>query len=170
VIPPGSHAGLRLLTIGVYGYTEADFFETLRKAGVDTFCDVRYRRGVRGREYAFANRQRLEARLCELGIRYLHFRDLAPSPALRAQQAAADQRARTGRRQRTALSEDFIRGYQVGCLRQLDTRQFLERLGTEARVVALFCVERDSRACHRSLLAERLQADLECEVAHLTPA
>lgn len=170
MMPPGSHPGLRLLTIGVYGYTERTFFQALRNAHVDTFCDVRYRRGVRGREYAFANRRRLEARLSELGIRYLHFRDLAPSPALRAQQAAADRRARTARRRRTALSEDFIRGYKVECLHQLGASQFLKRLETEARVVALFCVERDPRACHRSLLAERLQADLRCEVSHLTPA
>lgn len=167
---PGSHPGLRLLTIGVYGYTEADFFQALRAADVDTFCDLRYRRGVRGREYAFANRQRLETGLSELGIRYLHFRDLAPSPALRARQAAADQRTRTARRQRTVLSEGFIRGYQVECLGRLDAAQFLEGLGSEARVVCLFCVEREPRACHRSLLAERLQADLGCEVRHLTPA
>jgi uncharacterized protein (DUF488 family) len=169
MMPPGSHPGLRLLTVGVYGHTEETFFQALREAGVDTFCDVRYRRGVRGREYAFANRQRLEAGLSRLGIRYFHFRDLAPSPALRAQQAAADRQARTARRQRTALSEDFIRGYNVECLHQLDASQFLERLGSEAHVVALFCVERDPRACHRSLLAERLQAELDCEVTHLTP-
>ena len=58
----------------------------------------------------------------------------------------------------------------MDCLQQLDSAKFLERLGPEARVVALFCVERDPRACHRSLLAERLQADLDCEVTHLTPA
>jgi len=166
----GRHPGLRLLTIGVYGYTEAAFFQALRAASVDTFCDIRYRRGVRGREYAFANRQRLEAGLSEMGIRYLHFRDLAPSPALRARQAALDRRARTAKRQRTALSEDFVRGYGVDCLKRLDAGKFLARLGSEARVVALFCVERDPGACHRSLLAERLQTDLGCEVRHLTPA
>jgi len=170
MMPPGSHPGLKLLTIGVYGYTKAAFFQALQEAGVDTFCDVRYRRGVRGREYAFANRQRLEAGLSRSGIRYFHFRDLAPSPALRAQQAAADRQARTAKRHRTALSEDFIHGYISDCLRQLDAARFLERLGSEARVVALFCVERDPRACHRSLLAERLQADLGGEVRHLTPA
>jgi uncharacterized protein (DUF488 family) len=167
---PAPDPRLRLLTIGVCGYTEAAFFQDLREAGVDTFCDVRYRRGVRGREYAFANRERLEHRLGQMGIRYLHFRDLAPSPTLRAQQAAADHRARTARRQRTALSEEFIHGYKVDCLHQMDSGKFLERIGPEARVVALFCVERDPRACHRSLLAERLQAELGCEVRHLTPA
>ena len=59
-------------------------------SGVDTFCDLRARRGVRGREYAFANSQRLQARLAELGIRYVHRLDLAPSAATRSQQHAAD--------------------------------------------------------------------------------
>jgi len=36
---------------------------------VDTFCDIRARRGVRGSEYAFANHQRLAARLAERNIR-----------------------------------------------------------------------------------------------------
>jgi hypothetical protein len=36
-------------------------------------------------------------------------------------------------------------------------------------VAALFCVEREPDACHRSLLAERLAADLGVEVVHLLP-
>ncbi len=47
-----SGSALKLVTIGVYGFTPEAFFETLRLAGVDTFCDVRWRRGVRGHEYA----------------------------------------------------------------------------------------------------------------------
>jgi uncharacterized protein (DUF488 family) len=162
-------APLRLVTIGVYGYTENAFFNALRKAGVDTFCDVRYRRGVRGREYAFANRRRLEARLARSGVRYLHFPEVAPSPALRARQEAVDRLTRTGKRQRDKLSADFVRGYRAERLRHLDSHRLLERLGDDARVVVLFCVERDPAACHRSLLAARLQADLGCEVSHLTP-
>jgi uncharacterized protein (DUF488 family) len=164
-----SLASLRLLTLGVYGFTEAAFFGALRQAGVDTFCDVRCRRGVRGREYAFANHRRLEAQLARMGIRYLHFHNLAPSPALRARQSAADRLAHVPKRKRIALSEDFIRGYRKECLRRLDVGHFRERLGREARVIALFCVERDPAACHRSLLAARLQVELDCEVSHLTP-
>ena len=37
-----------IVTIGVYGFTEVDFFHALRQAGVDTFVDIRGRRGVRG--------------------------------------------------------------------------------------------------------------------------
>ncbi len=80
----------KLVTIGVYGWGADDFFRALQAAGVDTFCDVRWRRGVRGSDYAFANSQRLQDRLAEMGIRYLHRRDLAPSPEVRAAQHAVD--------------------------------------------------------------------------------
>ncbi len=45
----------RIVTLGVYGRSEAEFFATLQHAQVDLFCDIRRRRGVRGRDYAFAN-------------------------------------------------------------------------------------------------------------------
>jgi uncharacterized protein YeaO (DUF488 family) len=161
---------LRIITLGVYGSTETGFFTALRDARVDTFCDLRARRGVRGAEYAFVNSQRLQAKLAELGIRYLHCKDLAPSEALRKRQYAADKADRVAKRQRTALSAPFIAAYREEHLRAFDGRKFLEQLGGEARVVALFCVERAAAACHRSLLAERLQRDLGVEVVHLLPA
>jgi uncharacterized protein (DUF488 family) len=160
---------MRLVTIGVYGFTETGFFDALTRAGVDTFCDIRFRRGVRGHEYAFANHHRLETRLKRLGIRYLHFVDLAPRPALRAQQEAVDRSARTPRRKRSALSSEFVRGYQREHLRQLNAKEVVSRFGPDARVVALFCVEGLPEACHRSLLAEFLRARLRCEVSHLLP-
>lgn len=163
---------MKVFTIGVYGFSEAQFFRTLQDASVDTFCDIRWRRGVRGAEYAFANWTRLEQRLSELGIRYFHFRDLAPSPMLRQVQAEADKLAGQAKRKRVALGELFIDGYRKQQLSGLDSRRFLEQLGSEARVVALFCVEREPAACHRSLLAERLKQDLaeQIEVVHLTPS
>ena len=96
---------MQIVTIGVYGFTEADFFAALRQAGVDTFCDIRWRRGVRGATYAFANSRRLQARLTEMGIRYFHCRTLAPSQDVRARQAAADQAGHIPKRTRTRLSE-----------------------------------------------------------------
>jgi len=162
---------LRLVTIGVYGFSEAAFFDALRTTGVDTFCDIRWRRGVRGAEYAFANRARLQARLAEFGIRYLHYRELAPPPELRRRQTEADKTEHTAKRKRLALSDAFIAAYRQELLSQLDSRRFVDGLGAEARVVALFCVEREPGACHRSLLAERLQNDLGAviELVHLTP-
>ena len=155
------------MTLGVYGVTEADFFAALQNAGVDTFCDIRWRRGVRGKDYAFVNSKRLQKRLAELGIRYLHFRELAPSPALRQRQAEADKAGRTTKRKRTVLSEAFIAGYHAECLAAFDSRKLAGQLPAEARTIALFCVEREPTACHRSLLAARLQQDLGVEVIHL---
>lgn len=51
----------RVATIGVYGFDADSFFAALVANGVDLFCDLRARRGVRGRECAFANARRLEA-------------------------------------------------------------------------------------------------------------
>jgi uncharacterized protein (DUF488 family) len=160
---------LKLVTIGVYGFAEADFFAALQRAGVDTFCDIRWRRGVRGAQYAFANSKRLQKRLGEMGIRYLHFRELAPKPALRWQQAKADSREGTTKRKRTSLGEEFIAGYCSECLTSFDSTNFVQRLGTAAGTLALFCVEREPAACHRSLLAARLQKDLGCEIVDLMP-
>jgi hypothetical protein len=88
---------------------------------------------------------------------------------LRKQQAAADAAARIAKRQRAELSESFVHGYGEEVMRAFDSRKFIERLGPDARVVALFCVERAAGACHRSLLAARLQRDLGLAVVHLTP-
>ena len=157
----------RIVTLGVYGTTEADFFAALRTAGVDTFCDLRRRRGVRGSAYAFANRRRLQAKLVELGIRYLHLKELAPSPALRQRQKAADRAERTAKRERTGLSDLFVAGYHEECLGSFDSHRVLDQLGPQTRVVALFCVERAPAACHRSRVAERLHQDLGVEIVHL---
>jgi uncharacterized protein (DUF488 family) len=166
---PDAPPALKIVTLGVYGCGEAAFFAALQQAEVDTFCDIRYRRGVRGSDYAFVNSARLQRRLAELGIRYLHFREVAPSPALRQRQAEADEAQGIPKRQRRVLGDLFITGYREECLGRFDSRQFLAQLGAEAKVVALFCVEREPAACHRSLLAEKLREDLGVEVVHLLP-
>jgi uncharacterized protein (DUF488 family) len=158
----------RIVTIGVYGSSEEAFFQALRQANVDTFCDIRQRRGVRGSEYAFVNSQRLQARLAELGIRYLHRRDLAPTPAIRAQQHAADRQSKSAKRQRAQLDPHFVAAYDREILAGFDAAEFLAALAP-SRVTALFCVERDPAACHRSLLAAHLQRDAGVEVEHLQP-
>lgn len=156
------------VTIGVYGWDAETFFQALQDAQVDMLCDIRRRRGVRGSEYAFANSQRLQARLAELDIAYLHRLDLAPSSAVRQAQYAVDEASRTAKRQRQAISPEFADAYRQECLAEFDSQQFVADLG-EARVVALLCVERDAAACHRSLLADKLAQDLETQVVHLFP-
>jgi uncharacterized protein (DUF488 family) len=158
-----------LVTIGAYGWDAERFFTALVSARVDTFCDIRQRRGVRGAEYAFANSRRLQARLAELGIRYLHCKELAPSRATREQQYAADKAEGTTKRQRKALSPAFAEAYRRERLAVFDSAEFLAGLGPDAKVVALFCVEREPQACHRSLVTERLARDSGARVKHIIP-
>lgn len=160
---------MKIVTIGVYGFTEEVFFNLLRDAGVDTFCDIRQRRGVRGAAYAFANSQRLQKKLSESGIRYLYRRDLAPTKAIRQRQQEADKARKVAKRQRATLGQTFIDAYQTEILDPFDPHSLVDDLEAGAEVIALFCVERDPAACHRSLVAEKLQLELGWEVEHLWP-
>ncbi len=159
----------KIVTIGVYGYEEDGFFKAVTDAGVDTFCDIRQRRGMRGAKYAFVNSNRLQDRLEGLGIRYFHFRNLAPNQAVRELQKAADKTARIGKRTRLELSEEFVEAYHKDCLAAFDADEFIKGLGEDAKVVALFCVEREPAACHRSLVAQQLAQDLELDTHHIVP-
>lgn len=158
-----------MLTIGVYGFDEEGFFGALEAARVDTLCDIRRRRGVRGAEYAFANSTRLQERLAQMGIRYLHCDGLAPSLALRQRQAEADRAGRVAKRSRERLGPEFVAAYLEECLSGFDSAAFAAELPPTAERVAFLCVEREPDACHRSLVVERLQADLGLPVTHLRP-
>ena len=159
----------KIATIGIYGFDEDSFFEALRKAKVDTFCDIRSRRAVRGSTYAFANSLRLQARLAELGIRYLYRKDLAPTKAVRDRQAEADKVTKTAKRKRAALGEAFITAYHTECLAAFDPHSLLDDLEEDTQVVVLFCVEKDPEACHRSLVADKLAKELKMEVENIVP-
>lgn len=159
----------KVYTIGVIGFNADTFFGALQKAGVDTLIDIRRRRDVRGRDYAFANSLRLQARLAELGINYLHRLDLAPTKSMIEIQMDADHAAHVPTRQREVLSPAFAEAYKRDVLANFDPHALATELPADA-VVALMCVERDPKACHRSLVAARLGKALGIEVAHLVPA
>jgi uncharacterized protein (DUF488 family) len=156
----------RIVTIGVYGWSETEFFMALQNAKVDLFCDIRRRRGVRGREYAFANSTKLQSRLAELGIAYQHIIELAPTEGVRHAQAEADKVAKIVKRKRTELSAAFIHSYKETVLDDFSPQAFLDRLLSDVQTVAFCCVERAPEACHRSLVAQTF-AGLGLEVEHL---
>jgi uncharacterized protein (DUF488 family) len=160
----------KIITIGVFGFTEEAFFQSLREAGVNAFCDIRQRRGVRGAAYAFCNSKRLQARLAEMGIRYIHRKDLAPTTKVRQIQYAADEAEKVAKRKRSRLSQAFVQAYQQEILAAFDAQSLLDDLGPKARVVALFCVEKEPAACHRSLVAAKLQEELGVEVEDILPS
>ena len=158
-----------IYTIGVYGFSEELFFLTLQKNEIDVICDVRQRRGVRGSTYAFANSQRLQSRLTELGIAYIHRKDLAPTNDIRALQKTADRKEGIQKRKRLTLTSSFIRAYQTKILSHLDVAEFVDSLPSDAQRVAFLCVEREPEACHRSLLAQAISDELNLEIIHLKP-
>jgi uncharacterized protein (DUF488 family) len=159
----------KIVTIGVYGFDKETFFQALQDAKVDTFCDIRRRRGMRGSAYAFANSKNLQRRLGELGIRYVYIKELAPSEEVREKQKREDEQLGIAKRSRTTLGQAFIKAYEQECLSHFNAEEFLEKIGKEAQVIALFCVEREPEACHRSLAAKRLVRDLELPVEHIKP-
>ncbi len=160
---------IRIVTIGVYGFDEDGFFSALTNAGVDTFCDIRRRRGLRGSAYAFANSRRLQDRLATLGIRYVYIKELAPSQAIRDIQKTDDNRIGVGKRQRAVLGPAFVQAYNSECLQNFTATKFLDAVGPDTRVVVLFCVEREPEACHRWLVARRLAQELSVELEHIKP-
>ena len=158
----------RVATIGVYGFSAKTFLDALRAAGVTRVVDVRQRRGVRGAEYAWANAKRLQATLADAAIEYEHRIELAPTTELRHLQYREDDRAGVGKRSRTELAPGYVEGYTREILDHADLDAFARALPGDG-LPALLCVERDPEACHRSLIAARLQAEHGFELVHLRP-
>ena len=155
-------------TIGVYGSLPSGSSKRCARPTSRQLLDVRQRRGVRGPEYAWANSRRLQAALAEAGIEYRHHRELAPTTELRHLQYTEDDRLGVGQ------AHPHRAGARVcGALHARDPRP--GRPGADrgrdagAGRAALFCVERDPEACHRSLIAARLTERHGVPVIHLRP-
>ncbi len=160
---------LKIVTIGVYGFTEESFYGALRGAEVDLLCDIRARRGLRGAKYAFANSTRLQASLDDYGIGYLHVRELAPTDAAREAQRAHDKSEGVGKRVRDVLCDAFVQRYEQDILDSFDLDKFLMDTLGEYATVAFLCVERPPDACHRSILAQRIHQRFGLPMRHLLP-
>ena len=157
-----------LATIGVYGFTAERFLATLREADVRLVLDVRQRRGVRGIEYAWANARRLQSALAEAGVEYRHHKELAPTTELRRLQYREDDKLGVGKRSRVELAPAYRERYLREILDRVDLGAIVRELPADG-AGALFCVERDPEACHRSLIAERMAAEAGVSVIHLRP-
>jgi len=158
----------RLATIGAYGFTAEAFLRALREADVRLLIDVRQRRGVRGSDYAWANARRLQAALADAGIGYRHHKQLAPTTELRHLQYEEDDRLGVGKRSRAELAPAYRERYITEILDRVRLEPILAEMPADG-ASALFCVERDPEACHRSLIAGRLVAEYGVPVVHLRP-
>jgi uncharacterized protein (DUF488 family) len=158
-----------IYTIGVYGVSEKEFFQKLIDNKIDTFCDIRRRRAVRGSQYAFVNSKRLQDKLEELSINYIHELGLAPTEDVRAIQKKSDADNKIEQRKRDELSDGFKKAYTKEILSMFDMNRFLKSLAdAKAKNVVLFCVERSPFACHRSLVTHRInELHPEINISHL---
>jgi uncharacterized protein (DUF488 family) len=157
-----------ICTIGVYDWDLDRFLAALREHSVTQLLDVRQRRGVRGHEYAWANAQRLQAALADAGVDYRHHPQLAPTTELRSLQYEEDDRQGVGKRSRAELAPAFAERYTREILDAADLDAVVAELPADG-ASALFCVERDPEACHRSLVAARLAAEYRLDVHHIRP-
>ncbi len=156
------------MTIGVYDWDLEHFLAALRGAEVRLLLDVRQRRGVRGALYSWANSVRLQRALTHADVGYEHRPELAPSTELRHLQYAEDARQKVGKRSRVELAPEYRRRYTQEILDRVDLAPIVAALPVTA-VTALFCVERDPEACHRSIIAERLRSEHDVLTEHLRP-
>lgn len=158
-----------ILTIGVYGWDAERFAAALLDARCDVLIDIRARRGVRGSEYAFANRGRLEAMAEGHQFAYASMPQLAPTQAIRDQQRGEDREARTAKRVRTGLARSFVEAYQAGVLARLDPTAVIAELASLGSRPAFLCVERTAEACHRGLAAQFVADAAGVKRVHLEP-
>jgi len=158
---------MEFFTIGVFNSTEQEYFKKLSDNHVDTFCDIRQRRGVRGSEYSFVNSIYLQSKLNEQGIKYVHIIELAPTREIRELQKKADNELGEHKRDRNQLGKVFATAYRNIILSKFDFENFIEKLKeVGANHVVLFCVEEKHEACHRSIVAEKLEK-LGYNITHL---
>ena len=160
---------MNLFTIGVYGFNSKTFFDALVDAEIDMVCDVRNRRGVRGSNYAFANSNRLQDKLSELGIGYVHHKELGPSRDLRSMQYTIDEHEGVKKDDRQCLSFLFLLLYTTKYLGEFCPSSFLESF-KPAENIALMCVETNPMACHRFVIAERIVSTCQVNLSHIEPS
>ena len=121
-----------------------------------------------GRSTPGRTRSASRPRSREAGIEYRHHRELAPTTELRELQYAEDDRLGVGKRSRVELAPAYRERYVTEILDAVDLEPIVAAMPEDGRA-ALLCVERDPEACHRSLIAARLEQEHGVEIVHLRP-
>lgn len=155
-------------TLGVYNSSESDFFKKLIDNDIDTFCDIRQRRGVRGAKYSFVNSNKLQERLSQLGIKYAHLLGLAPTTEIRDLQKQDDYETGILKSERQVLGEKFKDEFKSNVLPKFDFEFLFDQLDNiGAKRIAFFCVEEHHEACHRSIVTDWLSEKYNYQIHHL---
>ena len=159
---------MKFFTIGVYGSTEQTFFDKLVENKIDTFLDIRNRRGVRGAKYSYVNSIKLQKKLKNLGIKYNHIIELAPTTEIRQLQKDDDKNKGILKRDRTQMGQVFKIAYKNKILNNFDLDNLISDLKTDnSKNIVLFCVEEVPTACHRSIVSEKIHKEFNNQIKHL---
>jgi uncharacterized protein (DUF488 family) len=143
---------MKLATIGYEADTQAGVIERLKAAKVETVIDVR---AIAASRRAGFSKTLLSASLNAAGIGYVHLRALGtPKPGRIA--------ARAGK---VAEMHGIFEAHLAEPGAQLELAKATE-LAKEKKV-ALLCLEADHDACHRSIVADRICAEIGCEIEKL---
>jgi uncharacterized protein (DUF488 family) len=143
---------MKLATIGYEKATLPDVIARLKGAGVELLIDVR---AVAASRRAGFSKTLLSASLNAEGIGYVHLRELGtPKPGRIA--------ARAGR---VAEMHTIFKDHMAEPAAQLELAKATDL--ARRQKVALLCLEADAAACHRSIIAERICAELGCEIENL---
>ena len=144
-----------LATIGYENATVPRFLDALKEAGVELLVDVRAVASSRRPGFA---KTKLAENVGSVGIEYLHLRGLGTPADGRAA-------ARAGR-------HEEMRAIFMEHMETSEAQDELERLAElvrSGRRVCLLCLEADPTHCHRSMVAEALQALVPVKVQNLAP-
>ncbi|MEO2065147.1 MAG: DUF488 domain-containing protein [Desulfurobacteriaceae bacterium] len=146
----------KLYTIGFSKKTAQEFFEALRKSGVQMLVDIR--RNNKSQISGYAKFPDLPYFLSLFEISYLYLPEASPSKKL----------LQNFRKERV----DWEIYKDVFCNELLKNREFLLDVFTELfsrfNVVCLLCSENDYRFCHRTIVATFLREHIEnLEVLHI---
>lgn len=149
---PPPQGGPALFTIGYEGKSLEYFLCQLLDSGVHVLCDVR--RNPVSRKPGFSG-SKLSDALRGLDIEYAHYPRLGiPSSMRRDLETAQDYQRLWADYTQVTLKEN---GSDIEAVLGLLSR---------GKRIALTCVERDPRQCHRSILAKNLKGRFECQRTH----
>jgi uncharacterized protein (DUF488 family) len=144
---------MKLFTIGYEKRDADEFFDVLSKNGIAVLADIRAVAYSRRKEFS---KTALSAKLTEIGIEYVHLRDLGGPKEFRDKVRADDD------------YDYFFDKYRKHLEEQAEALKTLLDLATR-KAVCLLCYERDVNRCHRRAVAAKLSkmADAVFEVLHL---
>jgi len=139
-----------LYTVGHSNRSFEDFVNILLQNGIEAIADVRSSPG--SKRFPWFNRSHFRARLPEMGVRYIWFRDLGGFKRSKGEDGS---------------SPGGLEGYRayMGQEKFRAAVQELLKLAGSLRT-AIMCAEKDPAKCHRSLLSEYIR-ELGHEVVHV---